>query len=76
MKDFDVILDMDWLGYNYVAIHCRERELCFQKPREEQFSFPIIKTKPHLQLVSILQVEKMLKKKSKGFLVNIPRENR
>ncbi|CAA3033634.1 Hypothetical predicted protein, partial [Olea europaea subsp. europaea] len=26
MKDFDVILGMDWLGCNYATIRCRERE--------------------------------------------------
>lgn len=40
MKDFDVILGMDWLGRNNATIRCREKEVFFQKPGEEQFSFP------------------------------------
>jgi hypothetical protein len=75
MKDFDVILGMDWLGSNYATIRCREREVSFQKPGEEQFSFLGRKTKPHLQLVSATQAKKMLKKEScQGFLVNISGE--
>ncbi|XP_022859877.1 uncharacterized protein LOC111380522 [Olea europaea var. sylvestris] len=54
MKDFDMILGMDWLGYNYAIIRCREGEVSFQKPGEEQFSVLEIETKPHFQLVSAL----------------------
>ncbi|XP_022857558.1 uncharacterized protein LOC111378558 [Olea europaea var. sylvestris] len=35
MKDFDVILGMDGLGYNYATICFRERKVSFQKPGEE-----------------------------------------
>ncbi|XP_022843277.1 uncharacterized protein LOC111366813 [Olea europaea var. sylvestris] len=53
----------------------REMEVSFQKLGEEQFSFLGIKTKPHLQLVSALQAEKMMRKETcQGFLVNISGE--
>nr|AXI69408.1 Reverse Transcriptase [Olea europaea subsp. europaea] len=72
MKDFDVILGMDWLGCNYATIRCKEREVSFQKPGEEPFSFLGMKTKPLIRLVSALQAEKMLRKETcQGYLVNI-----
>ncbi|XP_022891954.1 uncharacterized protein LOC111406814 [Olea europaea var. sylvestris] len=37
MKDFDVILGMDWLGRNYITIICHKNEVLFQKPGEEKF---------------------------------------
>lgn len=75
MKDFDVILGMDWLGRNYATIRCREKAVSFQKPGEEQFSFPGIKTKLNLQLVSTSQAERMLREEtSQGLLVNISGE--
>lgn len=64
MKDFDVILCMDWLGCNYTTIQCKEMEVSFQKPGEEPFSFLEMKTKPLIRLVSTLQAEKMLRKET------------
>ncbi|XP_022870423.1 uncharacterized protein LOC111389709 [Olea europaea var. sylvestris] len=39
MKDFDVILGMDWLGRNYATILCHKKEVLFQKPGEEECRF-------------------------------------
>ncbi|XP_022874111.1 uncharacterized protein LOC111392932 [Olea europaea var. sylvestris] len=32
MKDFDVILGMDWLGLNHASIRCHEKEVLFHRP--------------------------------------------
>ncbi|CAA2998901.1 uncharacterized protein LOC111395025 [Olea europaea subsp. europaea] len=72
MKDFDIILGMDWLGCNYATIRCKEMEVSFQKPGEEPFLFLGMKTKPLIRLVSALQAEKMLRKETcQGYLVSI-----
>ncbi|XP_022851895.1 uncharacterized protein LOC111373576 [Olea europaea var. sylvestris] len=72
MKDFDVILGMDWLGLTHETIRCHEKEILFHRLREEEFHFFGAKFKSSPRLVSAIQVEKMLRKEScQGFLVNI-----
>jgi hypothetical protein len=39
MKDFDVILGMDWLAANYASVDCRSKKVKFQIPSEMEFSF-------------------------------------
>lgn len=36
MKDFDVTLEMGWLGLNHVTIQCHNKEVLFHKVGEEQ----------------------------------------
>ncbi|KAH6755078.1 hypothetical protein C2S53_018348 [Perilla frutescens var. hirtella] len=36
MKDFDIILGMDWLTATYATIRCHGREVVFQKPGEPE----------------------------------------
>ncbi|KAL6582471.1 hypothetical protein OROMI_006485 [Orobanche minor] len=36
MKDFDVILGMDWLSANHAVIRCREKEILIQKSEGEE----------------------------------------
>ncbi|XP_022867792.1 uncharacterized protein LOC111387468 [Olea europaea var. sylvestris] len=45
MKDFDVILGMDWLGSNHATIRCFEREVVFQRPGEDEFQFFAVQVK-------------------------------
>ncbi|XP_022868589.1 uncharacterized protein LOC111388143 [Olea europaea var. sylvestris] len=71
MKDFDVILGMDWLGFNHATIRCHEKEVQFHRPGEEEFRFFGAKFKSLPRLISAIQTKKMLRKNScQGFLVN------
>ncbi|XP_022897447.1 uncharacterized protein LOC111411117 [Olea europaea var. sylvestris] len=72
MKDFDVILGMDWSGSNHATIRCFEKEVIFQKLGEEKFRFCTVRVKSLPRLVLVMKAEKMLKKRScQGFLVSI-----
>ncbi|XP_022855735.1 uncharacterized protein LOC111376953 [Olea europaea var. sylvestris] len=72
MKDFNVILGIDWLGLNHATIRCHEKEVLFHRPGEEEFRFFGAKFKSLPRLISAIQAEKMLRKESgQGFLVNI-----
>ncbi|XP_022858604.1 uncharacterized protein LOC111379464 [Olea europaea var. sylvestris] len=72
MKDFDVILGMDWLGRNYATIVCHKNEVLFQKPREEKFRFLGARIRTLPRLISTMKTEKMLRKNMcRGFLLNI-----
>ncbi|KAK1560346.1 hypothetical protein Q3G72_025572 [Acer saccharum] len=39
MRDFDIILGMDWLAANYASIDCFSKEIVFHKPGEKEFRF-------------------------------------
>lgn len=72
MKDFDVILGMDWLGRNYTTILCDEKEVLFHKPGDKEFRFFGIRIGTLPRLVPTMKVEKMLRKNAcQGFLLNV-----
>jgi len=72
MKDFDIILGMDWLNTNRAAIMCHEKEVIFRKDREEVFRFYGTRIKALTRLISALQAEKLLAKDScHGYLVSL-----
>ena len=35
--DFDVIVGMDWLVKHYATVDCREKEVIFRIPNDEEF---------------------------------------
>ena len=35
--DFDVIVGMDWLANYYATVDCREKEVIFRIPNDEEF---------------------------------------
>ncbi|KAH6807774.1 hypothetical protein C2S51_028882 [Perilla frutescens var. frutescens] len=71
MKDFDVILGMDWLIKNYATIKCREREVIFQRPGEKPFSFYGARIRLMPRVVSAMKAMRMLKKGNcEGYLHN------
>ncbi|XP_020091124.1 serine/arginine-rich splicing factor RS2Z32-like [Ananas comosus] len=39
LKDFDVILGMDWLSKYYATIHCRSKVITFREPGQEEFTY-------------------------------------
>lgn len=54
LKDFDIILGMDWLGSNRATIACFEKEVIFKRPREEEFRFYGSKIKAFLHLITAM----------------------
>ncbi|XP_022865430.1 uncharacterized protein LOC111385281, partial [Olea europaea var. sylvestris] len=72
MKDFDVILGMDWLGSNHATIRCFEKEVVLKRPGEDEFRFFAVQVKSLQRILSAMKAEKMLKKRfCQGFLVSI-----
>ncbi|KAL2486659.1 reverse transcriptase [Abeliophyllum distichum] len=72
MRDFDIILGMDWLGSNRATIVCFEKEVIFRRSGEKEFKFYGSKIKALPCLFSALQAEKLLKKIGcQGYLVNL-----
>ena len=57
VKDFDVILGMDWLEIHYVLLDCRHKRIIFQRPREKEFTFQCPKDKFGKFLISTLRAD-------------------
>lgn len=64
MKDFDIILGMDLLGYNHSTIQCHEKEVLFYRSGEEDFRFLEAKFDSLPRLLSALQADNMMRKES------------
>ena len=67
MKDFDVILRIDWLETHYALLDCRHKRIVFQKPREDEFTFQCPKTKSNKFLISALKAGRMIERIVKLF---------
>ena len=61
MKDFDVILEIDWLKTHYALLDCHHKKILFRKPREKEFIFQCPKTKSGKFLSSALRVGQRLR---------------
>ncbi|XP_022880538.1 uncharacterized protein LOC111397790 [Olea europaea var. sylvestris] len=58
MKDFDVILGMDWLWSNHATIRCFENEVIFQKPGEKEFRFFAARVKFLPRIMSAMKAKR------------------
>ena len=54
MRDFDVILGMDWLAVYHAFVDCHEKKVVFRIPGAPEFFYQGSKTSPP-SLVSVLQ---------------------
>ncbi|XP_022865654.1 uncharacterized protein LOC111385490 [Olea europaea var. sylvestris] len=72
MKDFDVILGMDWLSKNNATIQCTERMVIFRRLGEKEFRFVGTEANTLSPIVSTTQVERTPKKElGQRFLVSM-----
>uniref|UniRef100_A0A2N9I1S3 RNA-directed DNA polymerase n=1 Tax=Fagus sylvatica TaxID=28930 RepID=A0A2N9I1S3_FAGSY len=71
MKDFDVILGMDWLAANYASVDCRSKKVKFQIPGEMEFSFVGSGASVTPCVISALQARRMLRKGCRGYLATV-----
>ncbi|XP_043710289.1 uncharacterized protein LOC122659218 [Telopea speciosissima] len=72
MKDFDVILGMDWLSIHGVNLICSERKILFKPKEGEEFMFKgIRREKPKKAIISALQVQKLLDEGCQYYLASM-----
>ena len=70
MKDFDVILGMDFLGRNNAIIDCYHRKVTFKPSNGEKFSFKGRSLLNHKMIISSMQAQRMLANGCIGFLAS------
>ena len=75
MKDFDVILGMDWLKAHCALLDCHYKKIIFQKSREKEFAFQCPTAKFGKCLISTLRVGMMIEKGCTTFLICVVIDN-
>ena len=68
MKDFDIILGMDWLTANHASINCFEKIVKFQIPDQSEFCFKGNKLTLMRRVISAFIAKRLLRKGCEGFL--------
>ncbi|XP_022156985.1 uncharacterized protein LOC111023814 [Momordica charantia] len=70
MQDFDIILGMDWLATNQASINWLRREVSFQLPSGQRFTFKGV-TGEVPKVVSALKARQLLQHGAWGYLVSV-----
>ncbi|XP_031744623.1 uncharacterized protein LOC116405099 [Cucumis sativus] len=60
MRDFDVILGMDWLATNHASIDCSRKEVVFSPPTASSFKFKGVGTVVLPKVISAMKASKLL----------------
>ncbi|KAL7234119.1 hypothetical protein ACSBR1_017668 [Camellia fascicularis] len=68
MKDFDVILGMDWLTKHHASIDCFRKKVVFAMPGQHEFFFQGDRKGSSICFISSLQANRMLRKGCHGYL--------
>ena len=70
MKDFDIILGIDFLGKHNAIIDCHHRKVTFRPDGGDHFAFKGISLLNHKMIISSMQVQRMLTSGCMGFLAS------
>ncbi|KAH6777322.1 hypothetical protein C2S52_007242 [Perilla frutescens var. hirtella] len=72
MRDFDIILGIDWLSGNHAAIRCHDHEVEFDFSGEPKLIFYGARTRSTQRIITAMKPMKLLEKRGyQGFLVSI-----
>ena len=71
MRDFDIILGIDWLATHYAMVDCHRKKVIFQEPSEIEFCFVGSGAYTSPRVISALQARRMMKKGCKGYLATV-----
>ncbi|XP_020113258.1 uncharacterized protein LOC109727527 [Ananas comosus] len=71
LKDFDVILGMDWLLKYYVSIDCRNKVVTFWEPGQEEFAYQACKSSCFAATVSAMRARKLVNSDCVAYLATV-----
>ena len=71
MRDFDVILGMDWLSRHRAALDCYKKEVKFHRPGKLEVKFKGIRRELSFNIISAMAVQRMLRKGCQGYLAYV-----
>lgn len=71
MHDYDVILGIDWLSKHCAKIDCKKKEVTFQLPQKESFTFNEGCKEKRMAIISALKAARLFKGECGGYLESV-----
>ena len=71
MRDFDVVLGMDWLSRHRAKLDCYKKEVKFHRPGKLEVKFRGIRRELSSNIISAMAAQRMLRKGCKGYLAYV-----
>ena len=71
MRDFDVVLGMDWLSRHRATLDCYKKEVKLHRPRKLEVKFMGIRRELSSNMISIMAAQRMLHKGCQGYLAYV-----
>ncbi|XP_052181900.1 uncharacterized protein LOC127794693 [Diospyros lotus] len=68
IKDFDLILGMDWLSQHYAKVDCRHKVIHFELPHQPIVVYRGIKPMSSTPLISVMKAEKLMRHGCEAYL--------
>ena len=68
MRDFDVVLAMDWISHHRATLDCYKKEVKLHKPGKLEVKFRGIRRELSSSMISALAAQRMLRKGCQGYL--------
>ena len=71
MRDFDVVLGMDWLSRHRATLDCYKKEVNFHRPGKLEVKFRGIRRGLSSSMISVMAAQRMLRKGCQGYLAYV-----
>ena len=71
MRDFDVVLGMDWLSRHRATLDCYKKEVKFHRPGKLEVKFRGMRRELSSNMISTMAAQRMLRKGCKGYLAYV-----
>ena len=71
MRDFDVVLGMDWLSRHRATLDCYKKEVKFHRPGKLEVKFRGIRRELSSNIISAMTAQRMLRKGCQGYLAYV-----
>ena len=71
MRDFDVVLGMDWLSRHKATLDCYKKEVKFHRPEKLEVKFQGIRRELFSSMISAMAAQRMLHKGCQGYLAYV-----
>ena len=71
MRDFDVVLGMDWLSHHRTTLDCYKQEVKLHRPGKFKVKFRGIHRELSSSMISALAAQRMLRKGCQGYLAYV-----
>ena len=71
MRDFDVVLSMDWLSCHRATVDCYKKEVKLHRPGKLEVKFRGIRRELSSSMISTMATQRMLRKGCQGYLAYV-----